>query len=92
MAKAKKEKKTGGKAKESGLLKIDDIRGKTPDELKDLVLSFKKEQFNSRFQKMAGETAKPARTRAIRKNIAKIQTVLNENRNTNSTKGAKKHA
>ncbi len=91
MAKAKKEKKT---SKESGILNVADIRGKTPDELKDLVLGLKREQFNSRFQKMAGEAQKPSRIRAIRKNIAKIKTVLNENKpaNKSSAKGAKKHA
>ena len=87
MAKAaKKEKKSSGKAKDSAHLKPVDLRGKTPDELNDLALSFKKEQFNARFQKVSGETPKPSRTRAVRKNIARIKTILNEN------KGAKKHA
>ena len=69
---AKKEKKS---SKESGILKIDDIRGKTPDELTDLVLSFKKDQFNTRFMKLSGETQKSSRTR---KNIARIKTVQNQ--------------
>jgi hypothetical protein len=34
------------KAKETGYLNIDDVRSKTPDQLKDLLLGFKKETFN----------------------------------------------
>ena len=79
MAKAKTTKKSG-KTKESANLKAVDLRGKTPDELKDLVLSIKKEQFNARFQKIAGEPANAGRTRTIRKNIARIKTVMNESK------------
>jgi len=80
MAKAKKEKKTG-KSKESASLKAVDLRAKTADELKDMVVSFKKEQFNSRFQKIAGEAPNVSRTRAIRKNLARIKTVMSEAKN-----------
>lgn len=77
MAKAKKESK---KAKDNGILNAADLRAQTPDQLKDVVLSLKKEQFNARFQKLAGEAAKPSRTRAVRKNIARAKTVQSENR------------
>ena len=77
---AKKTKKPAGKSKESAHLKAVDLRSKTPDELKDLVLSFRKDQFNGRFQKIAGENQNPARSRAVRKNIARIKTVMNESK------------
>lgn len=76
----KKDKKASGKSKDSAHLKAVDLRAKTPDELKDLVLSYKKEQFNFRFQKVAGEAPKAHRTRAVRKNIARIKTVMNESK------------
>ena len=79
MAKVKKEKKSG-KAKEAAALKAVDLRAKSPDELKEMVVSFKKEQFNSRFQKVAGEPTKASRTRAVRRNIARVKTVMNESK------------
>lgn len=84
MAKTAKKEKKAAKSKESAHLKADDLRAKTPDELKDMILQFKREQFNSRFQKTAGETINPSRTRAIRKNVARIKTVMTQLKQTNT--------
>ena len=89
MAAAKKEKKKAAKTKESAHLKAVDLRGKTPDELNDMVVSFKKEQFNARFQKVAGEAQKASRIRTVRKNIARVKTVMNETKNQKNTKVSK---
>ena len=89
-ASAKKEKKAHAKSKESAHLKAIDLRAKTPDELKDMVLQFKKEQFNARFQKMAGEAQKPSRSRAVRKNIARVKTVMSESKKTEAKPESKK--
>jgi large subunit ribosomal protein L29 len=78
MAKTAKKEKKAPKAKAGGLLHVADIRSMSPDQLKDQLLAFRKEQFNARFQKLAGENAKPSRTRTIRKNIARIKTILNQ--------------
>ena len=76
---AKKEKKAkAAKTKASDHLKAADLRAKSSDELKDLVLNFKKEQFNARFQKLAGEQPKASRSKAVRKNIARIKTIMNQ--------------
>lgn len=89
----KKEKKSAGKSKESAHLKAVDLRSKTQDELKDMVVQFKREQFNGRFQKLAGESPNASRTRAVRKNIARLKTVMNEAKKnatkTESKKGKK---
>ena len=57
-------------------MKIDDVRGMTADQLKDNLLSLKKEQFNLRFQAATGQLEKTHRVNQIRKDIARIKTVL----------------
>ncbi|WP_304170283.1 50S ribosomal protein L29 [Phenylobacterium aquaticum] len=57
-------------------MKIDDIRGMTPDQLGDTLLSLKKEQFNLRFQAATGQVEKTHRSSEVRKDIARIKTVL----------------
>ncbi len=60
--------------------KADDFRTKTADELTDQVAKLKKEQFNLRFQKANGQLEKTNRIRAVRRDIARIQTILAEQR------------
>lgn len=55
-----------------------DIRDKSPDQLKDELLALKKEQFNLRFQQASGQLENTARFRQVRRDIARMQTVLNE--------------
>ena len=57
-------------------MKIDDIRGMTPDQLGESLLNLKKEQFNLRFQAATGQVEKTHRVNEIRKDIARIKTVL----------------
>jgi large subunit ribosomal protein L29 len=57
-------------------MKIDDVRKMTPDQLQDSLLSLKKEQFNLRFQGATGQLEKTHRVNEIRKDIARIKTVL----------------
>ncbi len=57
-------------------MKATDLLGKTPDELKDTLLGLKKEQFNLRFQKASGQLENTARVRQVRRDIARIKTVL----------------
>jgi len=58
--------------------KAADYRSKTPDELKDTLVSLKKEQFNLRFQKATGQLENTSRQGQVRKDIARIQTVLRQ--------------
>ncbi len=55
-----------------------DIRARTADELNDQLLALKKEQFNLRFQKASGQLENTARVRQVRKDIARIKTILGE--------------
>ena len=57
-------------------MKIDEVRKMTPDQLQDQLLSLKKEQFNLRFQAATGQLEKTHRANEIRKDIARIKTVL----------------
>ena len=65
-------------------MKADDLIGKTADELKDSLLGLKKEQFNLRFQKASGQLENTARVRQVRRDIARIKTVLHAKRKTAS--------
>ena len=56
-------------------MKAEDVRGLTPDQLKDELLRLKKEQFNLRFQRATGQLENTARVRDIRRDIARIQTI-----------------
>ena len=59
-------------------MKASDLRVKTRDDLKGELLSLKKESFNLRFQKASGQLENAARIRQVRRDIARIQTVLNQ--------------
>ena len=58
--------------------KSKDLLTKTKDELKDRILFLKKEQFNLRFKVASGEMDNPSRMRIVRREIARIKTVLGE--------------
>ncbi len=55
-----------------------DVRAKTPDELTTLLLDLRKEQFNLRFQRATGQQENTSRVRAVRRDIARVKTILAE--------------
>jgi large subunit ribosomal protein L29 len=57
------------------MLKTEDLRAMSPDQLDDELIKLKKEQFNLRFQKATGQLASTARVREVRRDIARIKTV-----------------
>ena len=57
-------------------MKIQDVRGFTPDQLNDNLLQLKREQFNLRFQQATGQMEKSHRVNEVRKDIARIKTVM----------------
>lgn len=58
-------------------MKAEELQGKTPDQLHQLVVERKKELFNLRFQTVTGEVTNTARFREVRRDIARIKTALN---------------
>jgi large subunit ribosomal protein L29 len=59
-------------------MKAEELKGKSPDELNDQLIQLKKEQFNLRFQKASGQLENTARVRQVRRDIARIKTVLSQ--------------
>jgi large subunit ribosomal protein L29 len=57
-------------------MNIEDIRTMTADQLAENLLNLKKEQFNLRFQRATGQLEKTHRVDEVRKDIARIKTVL----------------
>jgi large subunit ribosomal protein L29 len=55
-----------------------ELRGKTADELNDELMSLRKEQFNLRFQRATGQLNNTARVRTVRRDIARIKTLLHQ--------------
>ena len=59
-------------------MKASDVRSKTADELKDQLVDLKKEQFNLRFQRATQQLEKPARVKEVRRDVARIKTILGQ--------------
>ncbi|WP_338549067.1 50S ribosomal protein L29 [Roseovarius phycicola] len=55
-----------------------ELRDKTPDQLREELANLKKEQFNLRFQAATGSLENPARIKTVRRDVARVKTVLNE--------------
>ncbi|GAB5387271.1 MAG: 50S ribosomal protein L29 [Alphaproteobacteria bacterium] len=60
-------------------MKLEDLRGKSEDELKAILVDLRKEQFNLRFQKASGQLENTARVREVRRGIARVKTLLTQN-------------
>ncbi len=60
-------------------MKAADVRAKTTDELKTELMELKKEALNLRFQKASGQLENTSRVRLVRRDIARIITVLGGN-------------
>ena len=65
----------------------EDFRAKTADELGTQLVGLKKEQFNLRFQRANGQVDNTGRIRTLRRDIARIETVLTEQRRAAQAKG-----
>ena len=78
------------------MAKIAEFRGLSLDQLSDNLTKLKKEQFNLRFQRASGQLENTARKRVVRRDIARIMTVLSSRGETPAVtapaKGAKKPA
>ena len=60
------------------MTKIADLRSQTPDQLSDELIKLKKEQFNLRFQAATGQLEKTHRVNEVRKDIARVSSLLRE--------------
>lgn len=55
-----------------------ELNDKTPDQLLEELASLKKEAFNLRFQQATGQIENTARMRQVRRDAARVKTVLNQ--------------
>jgi large subunit ribosomal protein L29 len=62
-------------------MKPEEIRSMSPDQLDEQLGKLKKEQFNLRFQRATGQLENTSRVREVRRDIARIKTVLGQRRN-----------
>ena len=58
----------------------DDLKGKSIDQLDDQLAKLKKEQFNLRFQRATGQLENTSRVREVRRDIARLKTILRQKR------------
>lgn len=59
-------------------MKKEDLKGKSADELKKMLLEARKEQLNLRFQHSGGQMENTAQMRKIRRHVARIKTLMNQ--------------
>jgi len=55
-----------------------ELKTKTPDQLRDQLVALKKEAFNLRFRQATNQLENTSRMRAVRRDVARIKTVLNQ--------------
>jgi large subunit ribosomal protein L29 len=61
-----------------GVNTASDLRAKTPDEMADLLVALRREQFNLRFQRATGQAEGVTRVRHVRRDIARLKTIMGE--------------
>ncbi len=59
-------------------MKASELRQKTKNELADLLLVLSRERFNLKMQKGTGQLSKPDQVKKVRRDVARIHTILNE--------------
>lgn len=59
-------------------MKANEVRDMTPDQLEAKLVELKKEAFNLRFQSASGQLENTARVREVRRDVARVETILRE--------------
>ncbi|QBF30115.1 50S ribosomal protein L29 [Thalassococcus sp. S3] len=59
-------------------MNANELRDKTPDQLREELANLKKESFNLRFQQATGQLENTAAIRNARRNAARVKTILNQ--------------
>jgi len=67
-----------------------DLRQKSATELREELLNLRREQFNLRMAQATGQSAKPDQFTKVRRNVARVKTVLAELGRADKAKGAVK--
>jgi large subunit ribosomal protein L29 len=67
------------------MTKPTDVRAKSDDQLNTMLLDLRREQFNLRFQRATGQNEGQGRIKAVRRDIARVKTILAEKKNSAAT-------
>ena len=59
-------------------MNANELRDKSPDQLRDELVALKKEAFNLRFQAATNQLENTARQRVVRREVARVKTILNQ--------------
>ncbi|MEN8894071.1 50S ribosomal protein L29 [Planktotalea arctica] len=59
-------------------MNANELRDKTPDQLREELQNLKKEAFNLRFQQATGSMESTARMRGVKRDVARVKTILNQ--------------
>jgi large subunit ribosomal protein L29 len=62
-----------------------DIRAKSADQLNQMLLDLRREQFNLRFQRATGQNEGVGRVKIVRRDIARVKTILAEKKSSAAT-------
>lgn len=60
------------------MMKANELREKTPDELEGLLIDLYREQFNLRMQKGSNQLSNPDQVKRVRRDIARVKTIMGE--------------
>ena len=58
-------------------MKIEELKNKTLDQLKSILMDLKKESFNLRFQKANGQLENTSRVKVVKRSVARVLTLIN---------------
>ena len=58
-------------------MKINELKNKTIDQLKSILVDLKKEAFNLRFQKANGQLENTSRVKVVKRSVARVLTLIN---------------
>ncbi len=58
-------------------MKIDELKNKTIDQLKSILIDLKKEAFNLSFQKANGQLENTSRVKVVKRSVARVLTLIN---------------
>jgi large subunit ribosomal protein L29 len=67
------------------MTKPSDVRAKSADQLNTMLLDLRREQFNLRFQRATGQNEGQGRIKAVRRDIARVKTILAEKSSASAT-------
>jgi large subunit ribosomal protein L29 len=69
------------------MMNASELRKKKSEELNAMLLDLRREQFNLRMQKGSGQLSKPSEVKRVRRDIARIKTIMNESSTVKNTAG-----